>query len=280
MNDAEKKQSFYFKSIPQKMAIILAGPLANILLCFVLLFFSSFILGIIEVKPIIKEMLPNSAAARYGLQSGDIFTQINGQKINHVAQVQRAVIGSFGEKMDFKIIRGSEELDFSFAPDMAKANDKKNKEQIPTLGVVFKADKQDVLIKKYDFLNAVVDAYDKTYFVAEITLTFFKQLFIGKAPLEQITGPVRIGDAAGTALQEGMWSFLFLMAIISMSIGIVNLLPVPMLDGGHLMFYVFEAIGLKANDTLREILFKSGFVLVIILMIFTIVNDIMIIGDY
>jgi regulator of sigma E protease len=276
MSDSDKKQSFYFKSIPQKMAIILAGPLANIILCFFLLVSLGFFLGIINHKPIIKDILPNSPAARHALKTNDVFVEINGHKINFANDVRQEIIASFGKKIDFKVLRDNKPLLLSFAPDMVENPEK---EKIPVIGVSFYTDEKNTTILRYDFIKSIDKAYNDTFFIARMTASFFKQLFTGQAPIEQINGPIRIGDAAGVALKSGLWSFLFLMAIISMSIGIVNLLPVPMLDGGHLMFYIFEAVGFKANHRLREILFKAGFVLVMMVMIFTVVNDIIIIGE-
>ena len=272
----EKQQSFYFKSIPQKMAIIIAGPFANIILCFALLFLMSFFLGIVNHKPIIQDVVADSVASRNGLKAGDRFVQVNGRDVSIAQQVRQEIAVSFGEKIDFIILRDNNLVSLSFAPDMVLQE--KEHEKTPAIGVVFNNSPENITLSQYDFLDSIQEAYQNTFFAARITLSFFKQLFTGKAPINSLSGPVRIGDAAGDALRAGMWSFLLLMAVISMSVGIVNLLPVPTLDGGHLVFYILESVGLKAHTQVREFAFKIGFILLMMVMAFTVVNDIVTIG--
>jgi regulator of sigma E protease len=276
LGETEKQKSFYFKSIPQKMAIILAGPLANIILCFILLFSMGFFLGIMKQKPIIQDVIPQSAASLNGLKSGDRFVRVNGRDVSDAQQVRQEIVVSFGEKIDFTILRDNNLVSLSFLPDMV--SQVKDQEKIPIIGITFSKMPENITMSRYDFLNSMTQAYQNTFFAARITLSFFKQLFTGKAPINSLSGPVRIGDAAGSALRTGAWSFLFLMAMISMSVGMVNLLPIPMLDGGHFVFYIFEAIGLKAHERLREFAFKMGFVLLMMVMAFTVINDIVTIG--
>ncbi len=276
LSDEEKKQSFYFKSIPQKIAVVLAGPFANIALCLCLLFSINFILGIQHTKPIIKEVALDSAAYRNQLQTGDVFLTMNGRDIQTADDVRKEVSLSFGDTIDFKILRQGNPLSLSFAPDMKEIVGEK--EKMPIIGVIFTNKPEDIIVSKHDFIESVQKSYGDTVFLARITVTFLKRLVMGQADVNGLSGPIRIGDAAGDALQTSKWSFLMLMALISMSVGIVNLLPVPMLDGGHLFFYLLEAVGLKANPRVREVAFKVGFVLVISLMVFTVINDILTLG--
>lgn len=274
LSEEDKKQTFYFKSIPQKMAVILAGPLANILLCFFLLFGLSFFLGINDLKPAIETVVKDSAADRNGLKNGDFFLQVNGEDITKASQVRKAVSASFGEPLQFKILRNNQEIFLSFAPDMISAGG----QPMPRLGVIFNNAPENIVSYQYDYAVSAKEAYNNTVFFVETTVKFFQRLFTGKADRRNISGPIRIGEVAGNALQSSIPIFILTMALISMSVGIVNLLPVPMLDGGHLLFYMFELVGFKANSSVREIAFKAGFVLVICVMIFTVVNDIMILG--
>ena len=276
LSDSEKKQSFYFKSIPQKIAIILAGPLANILLCVFLLFFINFFLGIQTNQPIIKNVNADSAAYRNGLQDGDRFVTINGHNIQTAQEVKKEVSASFGDPIELTISRDNEQVALLLTPDMVAVAGET--EKIPVMGVIFSDAPEHIIISNYNFTEALKKSYQDTVFLARLTGIFFQRVFTGKAGADTLSGPIRISDAAGTALQSGVWSFLLLMALISMSIGLVNLLPVPMLDGGHLVFYLLEAVGLKANPRVREIAFKMGFVLVVSLMVFTVINDIITIG--
>jgi regulator of sigma E protease len=227
-------------------------------------------------KPIIQDVIPQSAASLNGLKSGDRFVRVNGRDVSDAQQVRQEIVVSFGEKIDFTILRDNNLVSLSFLPDMV--SQVKDQEKIPIIGITFSKMPENITMSRYDFLNSMTQAYQNTFFAARITLSFFKQLFTGKAPINSLSGPVRIGDAAGSALRTGAWSFLFLMAMISMSVGMVNLLPIPMLDGGHFVFYIFEAIGLKAHERLREFAFKMGFVLLMMVMAFTVINDIVTIG--
>ncbi len=274
LSDADKKQTFYFKSIPQKMAIIAAGPLANFLLSLFLLWGINFFLGIVHIEPVIQNIVPDSAASRHGLLAGDTFVTINGHHVAYAQDVRQEVGTSFGETMNFSVKRDDTVIALTFAPDMIV----NGKEETPVIGVVFSNLPEHIQVLQYDFTESVKKSYADALFVARLTGNFFQRLFIGKANVNELSGPIKIGDAAGSALKTSLESFLLLMALVSMSVGLVNLLPVPMLDGGHLVFYLFEIVGLKANHNFREAAFKIGFVFVIAVMIFTLVNDILTIG--
>jgi regulator of sigma E protease len=275
MTEAEKKQSFYFKRIPQKMAIILAGPVANILLCLGLFFLINIVWGSVTVKPYIETLVEGRPAARNGLIAGDKFISVDGKDVHSASDVQKAVASSFGSPINFQVLRDKQIISLSFAPDMVSVD---KGQEVPMIGVVFTQKSEHIVYHQSDVLESMTKAWQDTVFVADITFIFFKKLFLGQASVDNLSGPIRIGDAAGKAIQDGFWTFIQLMALISMSVGLVNLLPVPMLDGGHLVFYLLEAIGLKANHNIKEIAFKFGFIIVISVMIFTVVNDIITIG--
>lgn len=275
LSEAEKQHVFYFKPIWQKMAIILAGPLINIIFAFIVLFGFNFFKGVVEVKPVVDKVIEKSAAARNGLRSGDVFLQIDNRQIQNAQDIRQVITSSFGEILQFKILRGNQPISVSFAPDMVSIG---KGQTVPIIGVQFSNAAENIVISHYDFIKSLYKSSHDMLFITKLTVRFFQRLFTGKADLNQLSGPVRIGDAAGDALQTSVASFVMLMALISLSVGLVNLLPIPMLDGGHLLFYIFELVGLKANHQFREIAFKAGFVLVICIMIFTIINDIIVIG--
>jgi regulator of sigma E protease len=274
LSEADKKQTFYFKSIPQKMAIIVAGPLANFLLCLFLLWGINFFLGIVHVKPIIQNIVPDSVASSHGLLAGDTFLTVNGHHVTYAQEVRQEVGASFGKPIHFTVKRDDSVISLAFAPDMIADG----KEEVPVIGVVFSNRPEHIQILQYDFIESAKKSYADAVFVARLTRDFFQRLFVGEAHVNELSGPIKIGDAAGSALKTSLESFLLLMALVSMSVGLVNLLPVPMLDGGHLVFYLFEIVGLKASHNFREVAFKIGFVFVAAVMIFTLVNDILTIG--
>lgn len=275
LSEQERNQTFYFKSILQKIAIILAGPLANIILCIFLLWGINFFLGIVSTQPIIKEVTLESAASRNGLMAGDRFMTIDGHNVTTAQEVRQEIMTSFGESINFTVNRNNTIIPLTFAPDMIETVDN---QKMPVIGVIFSDLPEHITVQQYNFVESLKKSYGNTVFITRLTFSFFKRLFMGRADVNELSGPIKIGDAAGSALQTGFAEFILLMALISMSIGLVNLLPVPMLDGGHLLFYLFEIVGLKANHRVREIAFKMGFFLVISVMIFTVINDILTIG--
>lgn len=275
--EEEKKDTFFFKPIKQKIAIIFAGPAANFILTYLLLFAINFILGVVVIKPVIHDLKEDSVAMRNDIRPGDMITKINNTKVKSVQQVQQFISKSYGDRIHFKIMRDGEIIEKSFAPDMV-VTDFSQGQKIPMIGVVFANNPSGIIVQRYQFLTSISKSATDIRYIFDMTLIFFKRLFSGQANMDQIGGPIKIGDAAGSALKSGIWSFLMLMALISMSIGIINLFPVPMLDGGHILFYTLEAMGIKLNQRLREAAFKVGFVIIISIMAFTIINDFLSIG--
>lgn len=272
LSDEEKKESFYYKNIWQKMAIVLAGPFANILLCFAILWFLFFFYGITHVKPYIQGVVKNMPAEQFGLTEGDKFLKVGGRVVDDASDVREQVMKSFGAIIPIEVERDRKIISLSLKPVMQKDVDG---ESIPIIGVIFSNKKEHITYHRHDVLASASGALNQSLMIVRLTGAFIKGLFTGHASPDQLSGPIKIGDIAGEALQQDSWLFFVqLIAMISISIGLVNLFPVPMLDGGHLMFYLFELIARrKPSEKFQEYAFKTGIVLVMSLMIFTVLND-------
>jgi len=277
LSEDEKKETFFFKAIWQKIFIIFAGPFANFILSFFILFCISFFLGVVSVKAIIGSVQSDSVASRNDIRKNDIFTHINDAKVDTAQDVQRLISKSFGDKISLTLVRSGKKITKVFSPDMVLVEGSQY-EKKPVIGVTFNTDKSNVDFSRYNIVLALQTASKNTFYIAEVTVGFFKRIFTGQADIKQISGPLKIGDAAGAALKSGVWQFFLLMSFISMSVGIINLLPIPMLDGGHILFYLLEVVGLKPNEQLREFAFKLGFLLVIFVMMFALINDFFTLG--
>lgn len=271
MSEEEKKVSFHYKNLWQKLAIVSAGPVANILLCFIVFFGLAFFYGTFQSDPIVKGTIERTPAAEAGLLAGDIIQKVGGNSIQTVSEVKQEVVKSFGRPLAFEVLRDKNIISVTLAPKM---QDDGEGNKMPYVGIIFTDDKEHFRHQRFDMIGSVQYAGQSTIFIAEITGAFFKSLFTGYATADQLSGPIKISSAAGKALQEGWIYFIHLTALISMSVGLVNLLPVPMLDGGHIAFYLFELVTrMKLSQVFQEYAFKLGFILVMSLMIFTLIND-------
>lgn len=277
MSEQDKQVSFYYKKLWQKLAIVLAGPAANVILCFSIFTCLFFFYGIVTIQPIVKDVIADKPAAQAGLIAGDRIISVGGVPTEHVNKVRTEIVKTFGTPVSVEVKRQDKVISLTMKPFMQKDA---SGQETPMIGVIFTDDIKNITFQNYDITASIKTAYQQTIMIASLTGAFLKNLFLGNADVNQLSGPIKIGDVAGQALQQEGWVFFVqLTAMISMSIGLVNLFPVPMLDGGHAVFYIFEMItGIKPSKTVQEYAFKVGFMLVISLMVFTVLNDLGIIA--
>jgi regulator of sigma E protease len=264
MSDEEKTQSFYFKSVGQRIAIVFAGPLINFILA-VLVFIAFFAFyGIPFVKTTVGEVVKESAAEAAGIMTGDKILAINGAEIRRFEQVVGSVGSSKGEPLTFTIKRGEEVLEKTITP-------KKDGESYK-VGIA-----QSTSDRGYDkigFGDAVINGFLETYHITKMTAKSIYELLTGKRPFKEVSGIIRIADYSGESVRMGFDIVLRFIAVLSINLGLVNLFPIPMLDGGHIFYYLIEAIrGKPLPQKVQEFGFKIGFALVITLMIFALRND-------
>lgn len=276
LTDEQKKYAFAFQNPFKKLAIVFAGPGFNYLFAILLYTCLFACLGRITFPPIIGEVMPDSAAAVAGLQKDDRILTINGVDIVEFADISREVALTPNNKVSVKIKRGEEELSFDITLteiEMEESNGTKIKK--PMLGVksvttIETSDENISLPKAFTF--AVKEVVDVTL----TTLRGVKQMIVGERGSEDIGGIIRIAEMTGDiSKSQGFLNYIVFMALLSVNLGLINLFPIPVLDGGHIVIYTLEIITRKElNEKVKEILFRIGFALLLALMIFATWNDI------
>ncbi|MFN3225979.1 MAG: RIP metalloprotease RseP, partial [Hyphomicrobiales bacterium] len=276
MSELERQKAFHLKPLWQRAAVVVAGPLANFILAIVIFAGVFMTLGETVTVPRIDTVQENSAAEAAGVQAGDIVVAIEGNSIETFADVQRAVTLSAERPLVFTLDRAGTLLDLTIVPERREIDDGfGNRQRVGVIGVVHEADEDDVTVIEYGPLAATGRAVEQTGLVITQSLTYIGRILVGQESPDQLSGPVRVAKISGDVATLGFLALLQLTAVISVSIGMVNLFPIPMLDGGHLAFYAAEAIrGKPLSDRSQEIGFRIGLAMVMFLMVFATWNDI------
>jgi regulator of sigma E protease len=275
MAEADRADSFPHKPVGQRAAIVAAGPIANFLLAFAIFTLSFMIVGRTLVEPIIANVAENSAASAAGFMPGDRVLAIDGEAVQSFDDVARKVSVSEGQSLAFRIVRDAREIEITGAPTIMSRKTVLGTDRRPVMGFVGSNDPKHLFVKRYGLGEASRTAVGEIVFVIDRTGHYISGLFAGRERADQLSGPTRIAYISGKVAESGIGPLLMLAGILSISIGLINLLPVPMLDGGHLVFYAIEAgFGRPVSPRAQEISFRVGFALVIMLMLFSTWNDI------
>jgi len=275
MSEADRKISFQGKSLGQRAAIVAAGPIANFLFA-ILIFTAIFsIFGERITAPKVDSITPGSAAERAGFEPGDLVTSIDGTSITNFSEMQRIVATSPDRELHFVVDRGGAPIDLTAVPERQEITDRfGNTFKIGLLGIKRSASPDDWTLERHDPLTAFVMGVKECYFVVSRSLGYLYDVIKGREDADQLGGPLRIAQVSGQVATAGFLALLNLAAIISVSIGLINLFPIPMLDGGHLLFYGIEAVrGKPLSESTQEIGFRIGLAFVLMLMIFATWND-------
>ncbi len=276
MDPSEREQSFIFQPVAKRSAIVVAGPLANFVLA-ILIFSGIFmIFGMQTLSPRVDEVQAGSPAAAAGFKPGDMVVSIDGEKIDSFETMQRIVSDSAGKTLQITVDRDGAQVVLSATPQLRQEKDIfGNVQRIGLLGIRRSPAPGDV---KYQYVSppkAVWMSVQETWFVVDKTLTYIGRVIIGRERANQLGGPIRIAQMSGQVASISFVALLHLAAVLSVSIGLLNLFPIPLLDGGHLLFYGIEATrGRPLSDRAQEVGFRIGFAIVIMLMIFATFNDI------
>lgn len=275
MTAHEREGSFHHKKLGPRAAIVAAGPIANFILAIVIFAGLSTFYGRSNATARVDKVMEGSAAAAAGFQSGDLVTAINGSAIGNFAEMQRIVGTEAGRQLTFTVKRGDASLTLQATPELKEIKDNfGNVHKLGVLGITRSNAPGDVLTERVDPATALWLGVKETWFVIDQTLGYIGRLFVGRESVDQVGGPIRIAQIAGQAASLGPAVFLNLAAVLSVSIGLLNLFPVPLLDGGHLLFYAIEAVrGRPLSERTQEMGFRVGLTLIMMLMIFTVFND-------
>jgi len=277
MTDEERRGSFHHKKVGPRAAIVAAGPIANFLLAIVIFTVMFTFFGKPSTTARVDKIEANSAAASAGFQVGDIVTSIDGTKIESFTDMQRIVAVRAGEKLAFTVKRGDQVVQLSGTPELREVKDPfGNVHRQGVLGITRQTAAGDVLTERVDPATALWLGVKETWFVIERTLSYIGGVFTGREAADQVGGPLRIAQISGQVASIGLVALINLAAVLSISIGLLNLFPVPLLDGGHLLFYMVEAVrGRPLSERAQEMGFRIGLGLVLMLMVFATYNDIL-----
>jgi regulator of sigma E protease len=276
MTEAEKRDSFQHKPVGPRAAVVAAGPIANFILA-ILIFAGVFMtVGKQTTTARVDAIAPNSAAQAAGFQAGDLVLAINGSPIVNFAEMQRIVSVSAGEPLNVDVERGGVRVTLKATPERKELKDNfGNVHRIGVLGISRSMQPGDIKTEKAGPLLAIGMGAQETWFVVERTLSYIGGVFTGREAADQLGGPIRIAQVSGQVATAGFVALIHLTAVLSVSIGLLNLFPIPLLDGGHLLFYGIEAVrGKPLSERAQEFGFRVGLALVVMLMIFATFNDI------
>ncbi|MGX5733593.1 RIP metalloprotease RseP [Bosea thiooxidans] len=276
MTPQERARTFPAQSIGERAAIVAAGPIANFLLAILIFAGTAFFFGKQVLMPRVDAVVVGSAAERGGLLAGDIVIAIDGQPVGSFADMQRIVSTRPEETLAITVDRGGSDVTLSVVPALSEMKTPVGTQRIGVIGVKASPKPEDWKLQRFGFVESMRMGLTETWFVVARTYDYVGKLLRGRESADQLSGPIRIAQVSGiVASNGGLLGLINLAAILSVSIGLMNLLPVPMLDGGHLMFYLYEALrGRPLSPRAQEIGFRLGLGLVLMLMLFVTWNDI------
>ena len=279
-NDQDRKKLFVLKPLYQRVLIVFGGPLANFILALVIFFSIYTFIGKDFTPAVINEVQKDSPAMIGGLKQDDIILEIDGNEVQSIMDVSKYITMSSADIIDFKVKRFSDEIILKVKPNTVLGEDNLgNKIQKRMVGIKLGAYNNEINHVKLGPVKALYHAANEVIYVSTASLKYIGSMIIGKADTSQLGGPIRIAKISGQVAEFGVLAFISMMAYISISLGLVNLFPIPMLDGGHLMFYTFEKIlGRPLSQKTQEGFFRIGVFLLLTLMFFTTFNDLKDIG--
>ena len=271
LTEGEKSVSFHHKRVGQRAAVVVAGPLANFVLAIVVFTALFMISGQPYTPAEVGTVQANSAAAEAGFKPHDRIVAIDGTGVERFEEVQRIVRMAPGVPLNVTVRRDGAEVVLKVVPRRTEVVDRfGNRSAVGLLGI----SRSGTEIKKHNPGTAVVAAVTETWRLSLFTLQAVGQIVRGARSAEDLGGPIRIAQMSGQVAELGLTSVFWFLAVLSINLGLINLFPVPMLDGGHLMFYGYEAVrGRPVADRTLEIGFRIGLGLVIALFVFVTVQD-------
>ena len=277
MSDADRKDSFMFQPVGSRAAVVAAGPIANFILAIAIFAAIFMTVGKQTTSARVDAVQPASAAEAAGFKPGDLVLAINGEKIASFSDMQRIVSISAGETLSIDVDRGGAPINLKAAPQLKELKDNfGNVHRLGVLGISRSMSPGDIKTEKAGPLRAIVMGAQETWFVVDRTLAYIGGVFVGREAADQLGGPIRIAQVSGQVATAGFTALIHLTAVLSVSIGLLNLFPIPLLDGGHLLFYAIETIrGRPLSERAQEVGFRIGLAVVVMLMIFATFNDIL-----
>ncbi|ODT14762.1 MAG: RIP metalloprotease RseP [Kaistia sp. SCN 65-12] len=276
MSEEDRKDTFFAKNVWQRAAIVAAGPIANFILAIAIFAGIFTIYGRETTTARVDQVVAGGAAETAGFKVGDLVLSIDGSPISSFNDLQRIVSASADERLTIVVERDGGEVTLEATPQRREITDRfGNVHKIGQLGLSRSASAADVKRERYSLPQAIVLGAQETWFIIDRTFDYIGGIFTGRESTEELGGPIRVAQVSGQVATLGVVALINLAAILSVSIGLLNLFPVPMLDGGHLLFYLFEIVrGKPLSPRAQDIGFRIGLAAVLMLMLFTTWNDI------
>jgi len=274
-NENEREKLFVLKPLYQRSIIVAAGPIANFILAVVIFLFIYMFVGKDFTPAVINEVQIESPADEAGLKKNDIILEIDGTKVKSILDVSKLITMSTGKFIDFKVSRLDKDVILKVKPNVVPSTDNLgNKMNKRIVGIKLGAFNDEINHVKLGPAKALYHSINEVYFVTTASLKYLGSMLAGSGDSSQLGGPIRIAKITGQVAEFGVIPFLSMMAYISISLGLINLFPIPLLDGGHLMFYSFEKIlGRPLSQKTQEGFFRIGMFLLLSLMFFATFND-------
>ena len=274
MSDRDRSLTLNGQAVWKRAAIVAAGPVANFILAIVLFTGLFFVNGREILSPHVGKVREGSAAAAAGFQPNDMILTIDGRSIKSFEEMQRAVQTSAGP-VTFVVKRGESDVTITAQPRREVLKTRFGDTTVAVLGVEAANTEASWHKENYGFANALTMGAKETWFVISTTGNYLRGVVLGRESADQISGPIRIAEVSGEMAKLGMSALLNLAAILSVSIGLLNLVPIPLLDGGHLLYFAFEAVrGRALGERTQQFGFRVGLTFVAGLTIFAAYNDI------
>jgi regulator of sigma E protease len=275
LTDAEREVAFHTQPIWKRAATVAAGPLFNFLLTIAVFSVLFSVYGRPVLDPMVAQVSAGSPAEKAGILPGDRFVKVDGSKVETFADVQRMVQGRAGDAITFTMLRDGKEVTVTATPELMEQQDALgNKVKVAVIGVLNSTELGQPRVITYNPVGAVGAAIEETGHVIQRTGQFLQRFVAGREDKCQLGGPIKIAKMSGQAAKLGFEWLVQLVAFLSVGIGILNLLPIPPLDGGHLLFYGVEAVIRRpVSERTMEMAYRAGLILVLGFMGFVFWND-------
>ena len=276
MTKEERSKSLPAQPIWARALIVAAGPAANFLLAILIFSGTSYFYGRQTLLPRIERVEVGSAAEAAGFQAGDLIVKVDGQKLEDFFELKQLVSGHAGQPMTFVVVRDGRDTTLVATPVLKDDHTPFGKQRVGMLGIAPSHDPRDIRYAYPSLPGAIAIGVSDTFGFVEKTLVTVAGMIVGRESASQLSGLVGMGQAVGVVASWGLVPFLNMVGWLSVSIGLVNLFPIPILDGGHLLFYTIEASrGRPLSEKAQETGFRIGLALIVALLLFANINDVL-----
>lgn len=267
---ADKSKTFAAKALYKRFLIIAAGPITNYLLAILILGIFYFSYGKLVMPAVIGEVMPNSAAHVAGLLEGDKVLKADGSNIGNFSDLQRRIMINPSQPMELQVLRNGELKKLVVTPSVKEIENGKSK-----IGYIGVKPKEKPIFKGVGLFEGFFLAVKEVIDISSLTLKSLGQMLTGNRSTDDIHGPLAIARESGETLSHSPMQFMLFIAMLSINLGLINLLPVPILDGGHLAFMIYEAVfGKPLSTRAQNILLRIGMIIIVFLVVISVSNDI------